>query len=87
MIRRLFWSKNLKHWHRCLVSAFVYVNGLNPTVFMEWAELMGLYRDRSGMNHFQALFRLFESGKNYKLYAWNISNRRFEYLDGRPCYY
>ena len=26
--------------------------------------------------------RLFESGRNYSLYGWNVSNRRYEYLNG-----
>lgn len=83
-IRRYFWTKNLKHWERCLVSAFVYINGLNPVVFMEWANLFGLCRDRAAVCHFEALFRLYEAGRNYRLYAWNVSTKRYEYLDGQP---
>ena len=33
LIRRLFWTENLKHFQRCIVAAFVYVNGLDPDIF------------------------------------------------------
>ena len=82
-IRRLFWTQNNTHFKRILVSAFVYVNGLNPEIFMEWVELIGLARDRAALNHFRALFNLFERGSySTSLYAFNITNNRYEYLDG-----
>ena len=81
-IRRLFSTINLLHWQRILLAAFVYVNGLNPDVFMEWANLLHLCRDGSGYRHFNALFNLFPD-RNYTLYAYNVSNNRYEYLDGR----
>ena len=56
-IRRLFWTKNVKHFDRIILSSFVFVNGLNPVIFLEWVELMGLCRDRAARNHFDALFR------------------------------
>ena len=82
-IRRLFWTENLKHFQRIIICAFVYVNGLNQEIFLEWVELMNLGRDRSVRNRYTALFRLFES-ENYStaLYAYNASNYRYEYLNG-----
>ena len=82
-IRELFWKKNLKHFHRIIVCAFVYVNGLNPELFFEWCELLELGRDRPAKNHFRALFRYFDNGNcSRSLYAFNVTNRRYEYLDG-----
>ena len=81
-IRALFWTRNLNHFQRILIAAFVWVNGLNPVIFMEWAALMHLCRDRIATNHFIALFRLFES-VNYRLYAYNVTMGRYEYLDGQ----
>jgi hypothetical protein len=82
-IRRLFWTQNLKHFDRILVTAFCYVNGLTPEVFFEWACLLSLGRDTEAQRHFTALFRLFEQGRySRSLYAWNTTNRRYEYLDG-----
>ena len=87
LIRRLFWTKNLKHWDRILVCTFCFINGLNPLVLEEWAVLIGMCSNRSAINHMRALLRLFEGGRNYTLYAWNVSNRRYEYLDGRVGLY
>ena len=80
--RRLFWTKHLEHWDRILICAFVYVNGLNPDIFLEWANLLELGRDRSAYRHFEALLRVQFPNTNYILYAWNVTNRRYEYLDG-----
>ena len=65
----------------------MYVNGLNPVVFMEWAHLMHMCRDQAAVNHFNALFRLFEGGRNYTLYAYNITMNQYQYLDGSVRYY
>lgn len=56
-IRCLFWTKNLKHFERILIATFVYINGLNPTIFMQWVKTMHLARDNAAQNHFSALFR------------------------------
>ena len=40
LTRRLFWKQNVKHFERLLLAAFVYVNGLNHTIFLEWAYLI-----------------------------------------------
>ena len=79
-IRRLFWTKNVVHWERILIASFSYVNGLNPVMLLEWADLMGLCRDGSGRRHLQALYQLFEN-RNYRLYAFNVDNNRYEWLD------
>ncbi|CAC5359305.1 unnamed protein product [Mytilus coruscus] len=67
-IRQLFWKKNLKDWKRILLAAFAYVNGLNPEMLLDWAKLMGICRDNSGIRHFTAFFRLD---------AYNVSNNRY----------
>ena len=81
LIRKLFWTRNLIYFHRCLVAAFVYVNGLNPEIFMEWADKQFLCRDKSAVNHFRYPFKAFLE-KNYNLYAYNVTNNRYEYIDG-----
>ncbi|CAG2247119.1 unnamed protein product [Mytilus edulis] len=86
-LEKLFWKKNLKHWERILLAAFAYVNGLNPEMFLDWVKLMGLCRDNSGIRHFTAFFRLVDSGRMYKLYAYNVTNNRYEYLDGTIRHY
>jgi len=56
--RRNFWTKGLNHFNRLVTCAFVYINGLNPELFLQWAHLMSLGTDRSAYNHIRALFRL-----------------------------
>jgi hypothetical protein len=56
---RYFWTPNLNHFQRILISAFVYVNALNPEIFIEWVHLLGLARDRAASNHFEALLDFF----------------------------
>ena len=82
-IRNLFWTKNLQHFDRLIVCAFVYVNGLNPELFFEWTELLELARYRPARNHFRAIFKYFYNGNcSRSLYAFNVTNNRYEYLDG-----
>ena len=84
LIRKLFWTKNVTHFNRVLMVAFVYVNGLHFDVFLKWCEIIGSYRDRAARNHVIALHKLIENQK-YKstsLYAYNVFQKRYEYLDG-----
>jgi hypothetical protein len=52
MVRGLFWQHNLNYMQRQIISAFVFVNGLNPSIFLQWIQLRGLARDRQAQNHF-----------------------------------
>ena len=82
-IRRNFWTKYLKGWPRTKTAVFVFVNGLNPEIFMEWAHLLELGRDADAFRHFQYLFSAFERNpKHYNLYGYSVTNNRYEYLDG-----
>ncbi len=78
-IRRLFWSQHVKHWDKIMLATVFYVNGLNPEIFMEWADLMYMCRDGGANNHFRALFHiralfhLFGARRNYTMYAYNVS--------------
>ena len=78
----LSWTQGVKHFDRILLAAFVLVNGLNPVGFMEWADLLNLCNDGAARRHFEALFCLLPE-RNYTLYAYNVTNNRYEYLDGR----
>ena len=49
LIRRLFWTKNMRHFQRILIATFVYVNGLNPVIFMEWADQLNLARGKESI--------------------------------------
>lgn len=86
-IRRLFWTRPLRHWDRILICSFAYVNGLNPEVLLEWISLLHLVENDSGIRHIKSFFTLVERGRNYTLYAWNVSTGRYEWLDGKPRAY
>lgn len=86
-IRTLFWSKNVKYFHRAVLAAFIYINGLNPDIFLEWVELRKICRDKSAYKHFKSLFSDFESGKyigKHKLYGYNVAMGEYQYIDGCP---
>ena len=57
-IRRYFWTQNLKLWQRTLVAAFVFINGLNPQIFMEWVEVLHLASDSAAFDIFNIFFLL-----------------------------
>ena len=42
-IRKNFWNQNIKHFDRILLAAFVFVNALNPVVFLEWGIMNNLF--------------------------------------------
>ena len=48
-IRKIFQTKNETHFNRFILCAFVYISGLNPEVFLEWADVVGLCRDVTGL--------------------------------------
>ena len=87
-IRNLFWSKNIKHYSGILICAFVFVNGLNPIVFLQWCDLRGMCRDNSSRNEIVSLLNAFESNPSkYNYYAYNVHFNRYETLSGRTIRY
>ena len=87
LARRLCWTPNLKHFNRILLVTFFYINGLDPSIFMEWVELLNLGTDRAAQNHYAALYKMFRNGHYYNMYGWHVSNGRYEYLNGNIRYY
>jgi hypothetical protein len=81
-MRTLFWSKNIKHFDRIILATFVYVNGLNPYIFLKWVDLSHMCRDAAARRHLSSLLDMFECGRYYKLYGYNVLMRRTEWLDG-----
>ena len=91
VIRRLFWKRNLNYRERFIVACFVWVNGLNPETFYEWAALVGGIHPQNthGWAHMRGLFIKFERDgwRMDHYWGWNIDNGRYEYLNGRTRYY
>lgn len=83
IIRRLFWTKNLSHFERFLLTVFAYVNGLEITILLEWGSLLGLWKHESAQHHVRDLTRRFSDGQYGKqYYAYNVTMGRYEYIDG-----
>lgn len=87
-IRTLFWTKNLNHYQRIDICRFVFVNGLNPVVLLEWCDLKGLARDYWSRNEIRTLMASFELDPGrYNWYSWNVMQNRYEKLDGTVVRY
>lgn len=87
-IRRIFWSQNISHWNRILVCAFVFVNGLNPELFYEWADIRGMCSDNNSRKEIKSLLTAFENNPNkYNWYSYNVSHNRWETLGGKTVRY
>ena len=83
MIRRLFWTPSINHFERVLIATFVFVNGIEPTLFLEWARLKRLASSDASQHHLEYLLAKFEENPNcYRLYAYNVAMNRYEWLDG-----
>jgi hypothetical protein len=83
-IRSNFWNCNVKHWERIMLATFVFVNGLNPVVFMEWVDQSNMCRDFAARKHLSDLLDRFSKGIYlHTVYAYNVYARQLQHLDGR----
>ena len=64
----------------------VYINGLNPIIFIEWASLKGLCRDNSAIDHIRFVLHDLENNqlKYNKYYSYSVMNDRYETVNGLP---
>ena len=80
--RRLFWTRNLTNPQRFNVALFAFINGLNPEVFLQWADLKRLVHDQSGRNHFVYLFDKWEQDPRgctqYK--QWSVAQDSYRHI-------
>lgn len=85
LIRHMFWQRHLRYQQRQIIAAFVFVNGLNPEIFLEWVAIKNLARDHAAVQHFQYLFSRFEEDPTkygYGLYAYNVTLGHYQKIDG-----
>lgn len=83
IIRRVFWDKDAGHWQRIMLATFAFVNGLTPSVLFEWLSLLNFPQRK--IDHMKYLIKRFEDNPRcYRLYSWNTTMRRYEWLDGQP---
>lgn len=93
------WPHNILNWFfygipvgqgitnrkRPLLAAFCWVNGLNPEVLYDWCRMNSSRHSEADIVHYKWLFAAFDRGDLNYLYAWNVSQGRYEYLDGTLC--
>lgn len=83
-IRRVFWKKEAKHWERIMIATFAFVNGLAPSLLEHWLGIVNFPTQRKV--HIMYLVHKYEENPRcYRLYAWNVTMQRNEWLDGRPA--
>ena len=88
-IRRYFCTRNLKNYNRLLITAFIFINGLPPNVFLDWCQLMHLLRDKAAINHIYYLLDKFKNSSKYDktVYGFHTGLNRYIYLDGSTRFY
>ena len=74
------------------VACFIYVNGVNPEVYFDWAKLIGNIHanNTKGWKDIRALFSKFDETESPvlgKYWAFDVVNNRYEYLNGITRYY
>ena len=64
---------------------FIFVNGADPELFLNWCYHMRLLRDISAIKHIRYLFTVFTEHTQYDHYSsWNVINSRYECIQGSP---
>ena len=88
-MRNLFFTRDLTHYQRLKVCAFVYVNGLNPEMFYEWNDHFKLIAKADALQQCVNWFREFEYNlfKWQDIYQFNVYHNRYEFIDGRVKFY
>lgn len=61
-ICRLFWSMKPNHWERVQMAAFVFLNGLDPKLFMEWWQIRNRLTAQMKC-HWDYLFRALDDNR------------------------
>ena len=88
-IRNLFFRKNITHSQQFQLCTFIFVNGVNPDMLLDWVDRMELCSSKKSHREFVSLLTTFEtSPKKYAhMYAYNVYFHHYEYLDGRIKFY
>ena len=88
-MRDLFFTKDLSHYQRLKICAFVYVNSLNPDIFWDLNDHFELVSKPSALLECRSWFCEFQVNifKWQNLYQYNVYHNRYEYIDGRIKFY
>lgn len=82
---RLLLKKQLNRADRFQIGCFMYVNGLHPGIFFELRQICG--DKQIHPEKYNTLFSQFNRDPliRNRYYSYNISNARYEHLNGRVC--
>ena len=74
----------MKYFERFLVVIFSYVNGLEPSIVIDFLQMNNCLKDSEAHRHVRNLFAALESGalNNKRYYAYNVYYDRYEYING-----
>ena len=87
-IRMIFWRKQIPHFSRILLASFVFVNGLNVDILIEFLLLVNRNRTSGQIDEIISLLASFtENPKKYTYYAYSVTNNRYEYISGEVRLY
>ena len=88
-MREMWFKSELDHFQRLKVCAFVFVNGLNPDIFFEWADFFNLLKDRTALRECRIWFQEFETKvwKWDQIYQYNVYHHRYEFINGAVKFY
>ena len=88
-IRKLFQTKHLNNYQRLLITAFIFINGLDPEIFFEWCQLLGLLRDNSAYRHVRYLLDKFLNSNKYDhtIYGYSVIKNKYVYINGHTRFY
>ena len=81
----LFFTRDINHYQRLKVCAFVYVNVLNPDMFLEWNEHFQIVKKEDALRECKNWFKEFDCNlfKWQEIYQYNVYHNRYEFIDGR----
>ena len=83
--RYMFRKKELTHFKRIVLCTFIYINGIDWRLFVEWVQLMELCRDNSGYREVETLLRAYREGRYPKgSYGYHVAYQQWLWCDGSP---
>lgn len=89
-----YWPTHIQNWFlygvpagrgqrlRPILAGFVWINGLNPEVFLDWCKLFPDLFSADALAHFAYLFQSFDSGYLQYIYSYNITLGHYQTING-----
>ena len=84
-IRQLLESKHLRHRDRLCLTTFLWANGVEPNLILEFYAEQECLRDKAAMNHAVCVLKDCQQNDQFRRtsWTWNAVKRCNVYLDGK----